>query len=381
MNFSKLIKKIDYFFIKTAMINVPDAVYNPIRNYVLECLIDLIIKNKHHLSFSLETRKRFIKLNEKINSEEKSPFQIGDEGHFSFPLEIMPYYNSMTEEHFDKYFAKGYKEQGKPIPETIKKFKNLKKVSISVKILENSDKNPTWQGSSSWVTEDDLYLGNITIPIKWKDIYNILNLETSIIHELTHFIQDYISLMINKRLICGLPQTKSKILNINPLGVIQQEKKCKRCKSDISEFDKFCGECGEPSFLNEMYQRYVVDTEDKENYDKSKKISYTQRDIEYYPLVRDAATYEYQWIKNRIPEILDRDLISTFVAESTVDQFKSKVNELKNLNKISEEEANFILNLNDSYFTNYFFVRTKSMNPEKWKAAVKEFYKIISAKT
>lgn len=386
MNLSKLLNKINYFFIKTALVAVPEIIYNSVKSFVLEKLVKMSESYRYCLKckLSLYNNENFCgdcgsklypylmnKDKEEIlkniidysdfnfnEKEENSTFEII----FEFPLGMMPYYKSMTDEHFNKYFGNKYTRNNQPIPEHIKKFKNLKTVTFNLKVIPGS-RNPSWRSTETnnkWISEDTLSLGTMKIYIEERDFLNsydkldfIKNLETSIAHELTHFIQEYLNVMINKEEFTGgLPSYKSRVPNIDPLGRVIDESK--------------------------EYKKYLLSDLDRENFEKIKGISYSQRDIEYYALLRDLSTYEYPRIKKIIPTVLHRDLFSTFIGEQSIGKFLFKAGEAKNKNLISEYELENIFEISDM-LQNPYFIEWKKVNPEKWKNAVKEFYRITSS--
>lgn len=388
MNLSKLLNKINYFFIKTALVAVPNIIYNSVRSFVLEKLVKMLEGVRYCVicKVSLYNNEKFcgdcgLQLYSILKQEEKqeilkniidySAFNFNEREEnsifeiiFEFPLGMMPYYKSMTDEHFNKYFANNYISNNQPIPEHIKKFKNLKTVTFTLKVIPGS-KNPSWKSTATndgWISKDTLSLGMVKIYIDVEKFFDskdqlnfIKNLETSIAHELTHFVQKYLSMMINKEeneeVSAGLSSHRSRNPNISPFGLVIDESK--------------------------EYKKYLLSDLDRKKFETTKGISYSLRDIEYYPLLRDLATYDYPKIRKIIPPVLHRDLFSTFVGEQSIEEFLFKAEEAKNKNLISEEELENIFEKSNMLQEQYF-MDWKQTNPEKWKSAVKEFYRVTS---
>lgn len=308
MNLKRLLAKVDYFFMKTALINVPQEVYQPVIDFIKECIADL-----------------------KSNPES----QIHKES-FIFPLEIMPYHNNMTEEHFNKYFIKKYIDNNEPIPEEVYKYKNLKNVMIFVQVFIGEGtafwQKPKGKLLNTWASDDTLVIGKLTFPIKPN--FPINNIDNIVIHELTHFMQTYINLMTNNMGtdIGGLVARKSRTPGATPYG-------------------------------------YLKD---------SNRVSHFQQDIEYYPLIRDVIEVDFPKLRAKMPEVLYRDAISTFVGEKSIEEFKSIVRNLQEQGILTETEANNILNIDDSILQSIDFVEWRDNNPQKYKSAIKEFYKNIN---
>ena len=305
MKLKDLLAKVEYYFIKTALIKLPKDIYEPIIEFIKERITD-------------------------INSDPSIKEYIE---HFIFPINIMPYYNSMTEEHFKKYFIKKYDDD--KIPANVYKYKNLKNVAIVVKVFEGID-SPRWERikgnlPDSWISDDTLVIGRLTFPVKTN--LPIKLVDNVIIHELTHFMQTYINLMTNNldTEVGGLVARKSRTPGASPSGYLPN-------KEQIPHF---------------------------------------QIDIEYYPLLRDAIEADFAKLKSKTPKILYRDAVSTFIGEKSIEEFKSIVNNFKNQNLITESEANNILNLNDSILQSVDFIEWRNNNPKKYKSAIKEFYRNI----
>lgn len=427
MKLSELLAKVEYYFIKTAYINVPKEIYEVVKSYVFDRAV-----NYHNQIFeNMKSDDKYTELKEHLINNEISDWRNPSSGiitsleedklRITIPLELMPYYNSMTEEHFNKYFAQKYIETGEEIPENIKEYKNLKFISLLLYApVKDASTNPYYR---PMIIDKTFTIGEIKIPINLSKFSNLKKdleeIKTKIIHELTHSIQDYISIITNKRngLISntGLPSQKVRDLSLDPKGKVNQEDKCKKCGNNLEKMDKSCKECGTITNVGKTFYKYVVPYVNKDNkckecnadigekdisckecgattdvgefyqlqkkhikkFEDSGRITHHHQDIEYYTLVRDLATYYFPKIVNKLPAALHTEAFSTFVGNKSVNDFVAKVEELKSNNSISESEADFAFDMSDN-IPYPSLVSWKSINPEKWKLAVKEIYKIIN---
>lgn len=288
MNLEDLLSKVNYYFVKTAYIKIPEELVEVVKSYVLYNMEKYLPKENNSIDIeelnsnpteNTQTTNNSTGFTDKIknivnkiignspgtsSAQTVSPvkelpaidwksslknIQIIEESEKSvilrIPLEIMPYYNSMTEEHFNEYFANKYTSKGLTVPTNVNKFKKLKYVALKILITDSG----YWEYSSSmsdlWFDDSTFFMGQIGISVKAEDNYRDVIIESVIDHELTHFMQSYITMMsghdIKSNFFAGIPKKKDIIKNIDPEGrIINIEKNCKKCGSKILEADKNC---------------------------------------------------------------------------------------------------------------------------------------------
>ena len=423
MNLEDLLSKTNYYFIKTAYIKIPEELLKVVESYVIYNINKYFLKEDNSIdieNFNPNTTENTQAIDKPTGFTDKiknilnkiirnspgtssvqtfSPVKeppaidwksnlksiqvIGEEERsvtLRIPLEIMPYYNSMTEEHFNKYFADKFSDD--KFSDNIIQFKNLKYVALTIRITDSGNCNFTPSNDNSWADKNTFFIGIISInPNKY--------VESVVNHELTHFMQSYISMMTGHDLRYdaysgGTPKKKDIIKNISPIGrIINVEKKCKKCGRDIYLQDKNCRACGEQTSAGKAESAYLIKNPKKEDtyggYEKSKRIDYSQQDVEYYPRFGDQIKVYYPKYLSYLPKELhqDPDTIYVYVGAKPPQILKDKIKNLiyKGVIASSYEE---LLNYSDSFFVGKYFKSYLDENPEKWKSAAKEFYRILN---